>query len=107
MLDRLKINIQYFLPKTLLTRLAGKLASAELGKFTAFLIAAFIKHYKVDMSEAEITDIKRFETFNAFFTRALKKNARPVVKSSSAVAMPADGNRYWKTRDGVPLKNLQ
>ena len=89
--DKLKVNIQYFLPKTLITRLAGKLASAKLGKFTAFLITAFIKRYKVDMSEAEIQDIKKFETFNAFFTRSLKKGARPVVKSPTAVAMPADG----------------
>jgi phosphatidylserine decarboxylase len=91
MLNKLKVNIQYFLPKTLITRLAGKLASAKLGKFTTFLITTFIKHYNVDMNEAEVKNIKEYETFNAFFTRSLKKNARPITKASNAVAMPADG----------------
>lgn len=91
MLDKLKVTIQYFLPKTLISRLVGKLASAKLGKLTTFLIASFIKYYKIDMNEAEITDIKQFSTFNDFFSRALKKGARSIIKEPAAIAMPADG----------------
>lgn len=91
MLDKLKVTIQYFLPKTLISRLVGKLASAKLGQLTTFLIASFIKYYKIDMNEAEITDIKQFSTFNDFFSRALKKGARSIIKEPAAIAMPADG----------------
>lgn len=79
------------MPKTLISRLVGKLASAKLGQLTTFLIASFIKYYKIDMNEAEITDIKQFSTFNDFFSRALKKGARSIIKEPAAIAMPADG----------------
>jgi len=91
LLDSIKVKAQYFLPKKLLSRGVGKLASAKLGKFTSFLIKNFINYYNVDLKDAEITDISRYETFNAFFTRALKKGARPIVAESKALAHPADG----------------
>lgn len=91
LLNEFKVKAQYFLPKTLLSRGVGKLASSKLGKTTQFLIENFIKCYNVDMSEAEITDITKFETFNDFFTRALKKGARPIVAEKEALAMPVDG----------------
>lgn len=91
MLEKLKVTIQYFLPKPLISRLVGKLASAKLGKFTTFLIKNFIKYYKIDMREAEITDIAKFNTFNDFFSRALKKGMRPIAKAPTAITMPADG----------------
>ena len=89
--DKIKVNSQYFLPKHLISRMVGKLASAKLGKVTEFLITIFIKCYKVDLTEASIRDVKKFETFNAFFTRALKKGARPIVSEPKALAHPADG----------------
>jgi phosphatidylserine decarboxylase len=89
LLNRFKVNAQYFLPKKAISRVTGKLASAKLGKTTQFLIEQFIKQYNVDMSEAEIQDITKFETFNDFFTRALKKGARPVAKAG--IVSPADG----------------
>jgi len=89
--DNLKVKVQYFLPKKLISRAAGKIASAELGNGTTWLIENFIKYYNVDMSEAEVQEPKEFKTFNAFFTRALKKGARPVVKEAEALAEPADG----------------
>jgi len=91
LLDSIKVKAQYFLPKKLLSRGVGKLASAKLGKFTAFLVKNFINYYKVDLKDAEITDVTKYETFNAFFTRALKKGARPIVAEAKALAHPADG----------------
>ncbi|HAW77323.1 MAG TPA: phosphatidylserine decarboxylase, partial [Alteromonas australica] len=41
MLDWLKVNLQYITPKHLLSRLVGKLAAAELGGFTTFIIKLF------------------------------------------------------------------
>ena len=89
LLNRFKVNAQYFMPKKAISRITGKLASAKLGKTTNFLVEKFIKYYDVDMSEAEIQDITKFETFNDFFTRALKKGARPVAKTG--IVSPSDG----------------
>jgi len=91
MKDKIKVTAQYILPKKILSRAVGKLASKELGKVTTFLIKTFINHYQVDLSEAEINDPADFKTFNAFFTRALKKNARPIASDTKALAHPADG----------------
>lgn len=90
LLNRFKVNAQYFMPKKAISRVVGKLAGAKLGKTTQFLIKQFIKCYNIDMSQAEIQDITKFETFNQFFTRALKKGARPIDKDADVV-LPADG----------------
>ena len=51
-----------------------------------------MKRFGIDLSEAQIEDPDRFETFNAFFTRALKPEARPLEASDAAdIACPADG----------------
>lgn len=91
MVDKLKVNIQYFLPKKLISRAVGKIAAAEWGKGTTWLVENFIKYYNVDMKDAEIQDVSEFKTFNAFFTRALKKGTRPIVAEASALASPVDG----------------
>ena len=91
LIDDIKVKSQYFLPKKLISRAAGFLASRDLGSLTEGLIKTFIAHYQVDLSEAEITDPKGYKTFNAFFTRALKKGARPIASAAPAVVNPADG----------------
>lgn len=53
-------------------------------------IAPFISTYGVDVSEFEQT---AFGSFNDFFIRKLKKEARPIVSDPNRAAMPADG-RY-------------
>lgn len=66
MLDWLKVNLQYITPKHLLSRLVGKLAAAELGGFTTFIIKLFIKQYNVNMDEALHSDPGYYRSFNAF-----------------------------------------
>ena len=91
MLDQLKIITQYILPKHLITLLAGKLASAKMGKFTTYLITQFIKKFNIDMSEAKHSDPIYFDTFNDFFTRELKAGIRPIVQGENNLAVPVDG----------------
>lgn len=91
LLETVKIKSQYFLPKKIISRLIGKLAAAEMGTVTTFLIKNFIKYYKVDMQEAAIQNVEEFKTFNDFFTRALKVGARPIAADKKALASPADG----------------
>ncbi|MFI8480517.1 archaetidylserine decarboxylase [Pseudomonas sp. NPDC078700] len=91
MKERLFIISQYLIPHHLLSRLIGCAAECRAAWFKNRLINWFIKQYNVNMSEAQIEDPKVFEHFNAFFTRALKDNARPLDNTADAVLCPADG----------------
>ncbi|PAY03134.1 phosphatidylserine decarboxylase [Pseudoalteromonas sp. HM-SA03] len=90
-LDKLKIAMQYALPKHAVSRLVGKLAAAEAGTLTTKLIKLFIKQYKIDMSEALHEDPAHYKTFNEFFTRPLKPGIRPLAEDSDILAHPVDG----------------
>lgn len=90
-LDKLKIAMQYALPKHAVSRLVGKLAAAEAGALTTKLIKLFIKQYKIDMSEALHEDPAHYKTFNEFFTRPLKSGIRPLAEESNILAHPVDG----------------
>jgi len=91
MIDQLKIIGQYLLPKHLVSRLVGKLAAAQAGKLTTFLIKQFIAKFKIDMSEAKHSDPAHFQTFNDFFTRELRDGIRPVVEGEENISIPVDG----------------
>jgi phosphatidylserine decarboxylase len=89
--DSLKIAMQYITPKHLLSRLVGSLAAAEAGSMTTAVIKLFIKQYKVDMSEALDSDPASYSSFNAFFTRQLKVDARSICQDEKQLALPVDG----------------
>lgn len=89
--DRLKITLQYITPKHLISRAMGKFAGAKAGWFTRAFTQWFVNRYQVDMSEAENPDIRSYATFNDFFTRPLKADARPLLASATQLAHPVDG----------------
>jgi phosphatidylserine decarboxylase len=53
-------------------------------------IAPFIKQYGLDPSEF-LSDVKEFGSFNEFFFRKLKPEARPINADPLSVVFPADG----------------
>ena len=89
MSDRLAVLPQYLLPKQALTILAGKLASAEAGSLTTRVIRWFVGRYGVNMAEAANPDIASYKSFNEFFTRPLKADARPLAEAD--FICPVDG----------------
>src|SRR5690606_31023539 len=89
--DRLFILSQYLLPHHLLSRLAGCIAECRIGWIKGPFIRWFARRFDVDMSQALVEDLDAYEHFNAFFTRALKADARPLDPSPEAVLCPADG----------------
>ncbi|MEQ8953714.1 MAG: archaetidylserine decarboxylase, partial [Gammaproteobacteria bacterium] len=88
-MSHLFVLIQYLLPQQLLSRLTGRLAAGGFAK--NLLIRWFIKRYQVDMTEAACEEASAYQSFNDFFTRALKPGARPIDCSSGAIVSPADG----------------
>lgn len=89
MSDRLAVLPQYLIPKQALTALAGKLASKEAGSLTTSVIRWFVGRYGVDMNEAANPDIASYKSFNEFFTRPLKTDARPLADAE--FICPVDG----------------
>ncbi|HEX5539624.1 MAG TPA: archaetidylserine decarboxylase [Methylophilaceae bacterium] len=79
LLNRLAVLHQYLLPKHAITVLAGKFASARAGGLTTWVINRFVKHYGVNMQEALEPDTGKYQSFNDFFTRALREDARPLT----------------------------
>jgi len=86
---KLAIFLQYIAPKRLITVVAGKLANLACGPLTSKVIRWFVKRYQVNMQEAANPDINSYKTFNDFFTRPLKPNARPIAKAD--FIYPVDG----------------
>lgn len=89
MSDRLKVLLQYMLPKQRLTTFAGRIAAAEGGAMTTRLIRWFVGKYAVDMTEAADADIRSYKSFNDFFSRPLKAGLRPVAAAD--FVCPVDG----------------
>lgn len=89
MSDRLKVLLQYLLPKQALTKTAGRIAGARGGAMTTRLIRWFVRRYGVDMNEAENPDVMGYGSFNEFFTRPLKPGLRPLAAAD--FVSPVDG----------------
>lgn len=85
------ILLQHLLPQHLLSRLAGRLADCQTPWLKDRLIRWFAKHYRVDMSEAATEQLTAYASFNDFFTRALKPDARPIAADEQQIVSPADG----------------
>ncbi|SNS10416.1 phosphatidylserine decarboxylase [Anaerovirgula multivorans] len=67
-------------------------------------IKAFIKELDIDMNEAEIQDLSSYRTFNDFFVRRLKKEARIVSEAKEALISPADGRML--VYENIDIKKL-
>lgn len=70
---------------------AGALANLQYTWIKNRLIQYFVWRYPVILEEAEHSNPFDYENFNAFFTRALKTNARPLPTDIRAIISPADG----------------
>ena len=87
--DHRAVLPQYLLPKQALTRLAGQIAARPMGALTTAIVRRFVAHYGVNMAEAAEPDIAAYASFNDFFTRALKPEARPIAHAT--LVCPVDG----------------
>lgn len=84
-------SLTYVLPHRLLSSLARKLAYSRNTATKRWLIDTVTRKFGVDLSEAAQPDPLAYESFNAFFTRALKTGARIPDPEPRALLMPADG----------------
>ena len=83
--------LQYGLPQHALSQLMSRLTHATHPIIKNLLIKEVVQRYHVDISEALEQDPSAFKSFNDFFTRELKAEARPITTENRALASPADG----------------
>ncbi|HTM69526.1 MAG TPA: archaetidylserine decarboxylase [Luteimonas sp.] len=84
-------TVTHVLPHRLLSALARRLAYSRSPRVRRWLIDQVVARFGVDLSEALESNAHAYESFNAFFTRALKPGARQPDPDPRALLMPADG----------------
>ncbi len=89
--DRLFVGMQHLLPQHLLSRVMHAVARSRFTPLKNLVVGSFLQLYSINLSEALQPDAYAYESFNAFFTRALKPDVRPVDRAADAVVSPVDG----------------
>jgi len=89
--DYLKAAPLYLLPQHLLSRMMLALTRVQWPAFKNVHIKWFARHFNINMHEAVEESLTAYPTFNQFFTRALKADARPIVAGKNQLACPVDG----------------
>jgi len=92
LIERIRCLHQYLIPQKGLTAAVHRMTRRRSPVWLKnWAIHRFVRAFSVDLSEAEHSDVSRYKDFNAFFTRALKVGARPIVAADDALACPVDG----------------
>jgi phosphatidylserine decarboxylase len=89
--DRLFVATQYVIPQHFLSRLVYRLTRSRSDTVKNALIKSFMRGFSPDMSDAVRQDPLAYESFNEFFTRALRPGARPIDPNDSVLVSPVDG----------------
>ena len=84
-------TIQQFVPQQHLSMVAGRLASSRHPVVKRAFIRSFAKVYNVKLDEYERQSLNAYESFNDFFTRELKEDARVIDPTMKGIVSPADG----------------
>ncbi len=91
MMRRPFVWLQHLLPQHALSRLVLRATRVRTPWLKNLLVRGFLRLYSVDMTEAAQSDPLSYGSFNEFFTRSLKADARPIAPDPKAIACPVDG----------------
>jgi phosphatidylserine decarboxylase len=102
LVDYVKAWPTYLLPLHALSRIMHAITRSEIRWWKTSFTRWFVNHFQVDMSLAQEPNLDNYPSFNAFFTRALRSDARLIVTDESLLASPVDGavSQLGKIRDG-------
>lgn len=89
--DFFKVIPQYLLPQHLLSSGMHKFMQIRTPWIKNAQIKLLTKLYGINVSEALLDDITDYPTFNAFFTRSLRPDTRPIDLTPNALISPVDG----------------
>ena len=92
--------LEMFIKKKLFSKVYGAYCDSSLSKKK---INSFIKEFNIDMNLCE-KNLSKFNSFNDFFIRSLKKEARPIDENSNMLISPGDGRLF--AYDNIDMDNL-
>jgi len=100
--DKLFALFQRLLPTRLLSTAVFHITQIETRWVKNLLIGLFLRGFTVDLKEAEFERYQNYASFNHFFTRALKRGARPLPADPHAFVSPVDGtvSQFGEIKDG-------
>ncbi len=99
---RLFVGLQRVLPQHLLSLLMYRVARIEWAPLKNLMIRTYVRLVGVDMGAAAQPEPTAYPHLNAFFTRALRPDARPLDPDPRAVLSPVDGtiSQFGTITDG-------
>lgn len=84
-------TLQQFVPQQQLSKVAGRLAASRHPLVKRAFIRSFAKAYHIHLDDYERQSLNAYESFNDFFTRELKDDARAIDSTTHGIVSPADG----------------
>ncbi|MEN8626896.1 archaetidylserine decarboxylase [Psychrobacter proteolyticus] len=84
-------TLQQLVPQQKLSKVAGRLAASRHPYVKRTFIRSFAKAYNISLDEYERQSLNAYESFNDFFTRELKEDARTIDATVNGIVSPADG----------------
>jgi phosphatidylserine decarboxylase len=90
-MDFFKVFPQYLIPKHFLSGVMHSFMQIEVRWIKNNVIKLMTKIYGINISEAKSEDVEDYPHFNAFFTRELKPDARPIDWTLDSWCSPVDG----------------
>lgn len=85
------VTLQYLLPQHALSRLIYHLTRSHIGWLRRTVTRLFVAGFRPEMSDAVQPDPLQYDSFNSFFTRALRPGTRPMPADPADIACPVDG----------------
>jgi len=84
-------SLQQIVPQQKLSLLAGRLAESRHPLVKRAIIRSFAKAYGITLDDYERESLNAYDSFNDFFTRELKNDARQLDTTENGILSPADG----------------
>ncbi len=84
-------SLQQIVPQQKLSQLAGRLAESRHPIVKRAIIRSFAKAYGITLEDYERESLNAYDSFNDFFTRELKADARDLDTTEGGILSPADG----------------
>lgn len=83
--------IQNLLPQPHLACAFGRLARSERPWLRRLMVSVWMKAFDISLADAGRSDPNDYGSFEDFFTRELRADARPQPENERALSVPADG----------------
>jgi phosphatidylserine decarboxylase len=91
MIEKLKALLIAILPQHLISRLTYRISRCRVAFVKNNLIRLYLGLFDIDLRDAREGNPYAYASWNAFFTRALNDDARPVDSDEHSIVSPVDG----------------